>query len=336
MLGSRVLFTADDAVRGRELWASDGASNGTTLVRDLLAGPWRPVDRRTRIVARRPVVRGLRRRRHRRGTVEDRRQRRGHRARRRRPSRHQQLVDPRVHGRGRSPVLGADIGRATSRSSRTAPKLARSRPAICIRRARRRRLGSPPPRGTVFLRGVHTVPRRRALAHRRHAQQHAKHPRPQSRHVHERAARTDSVRQRARLRRNDVDDGHRLWFSDGAAAGTRVIDVFPGGAGSSPRKLTVLGNRLFFTADGPKTGGAELWSSDGTIAGTSPAWPICNPVLAPHNQPSCRPKQRRAVLHRRRRRARASSPLRARRERPGPASSPTSVPARDRESCSGR
>src|SRR5687768_11768787 len=31
-------FAADDGVRGRELWRSDGTSEGTTLVRDILPG----------------------------------------------------------------------------------------------------------------------------------------------------------------------------------------------------------------------------------------------------------------------------------------------------------
>ena len=59
-----------------------------------------------------------------------------------------------------------------------------------------------------------------------------------------------------------------LWRSDGTAKGTqRVKDVRAGEEGSSPRGLTVMGGRLFFTAD-DGTHGRELWVSDGTDAGT--------------------------------------------------------------------
>ena len=37
-LGNTLLFVADDAVNGRELWKSDGTANGTVLVKDLLTG----------------------------------------------------------------------------------------------------------------------------------------------------------------------------------------------------------------------------------------------------------------------------------------------------------
>lgn len=68
--------------------------------------------------------------------------------------------------------------------------------------------------------------------------------------------------------------GTELWVSDGTAAGTTmVIDINPG-TGSSvtnapfSANLIVAGNRLFFPAnDG--TNGIELWSSDGTAAGTT-------------------------------------------------------------------
>lgn len=62
--------------------------------------------------------------------------------------------------------------------------------------------------------------------------------------------------------------GEELWTSDGTPEGTRqVADLAPGSEGSEPRSLTVLGNRLFFTADVEATG-RELWRSDGTSAGT--------------------------------------------------------------------
>src|SRR5204863_301529 len=37
--GAKLLFTADDGVRGRELWQSDGTRAGTALVADLYPGP---------------------------------------------------------------------------------------------------------------------------------------------------------------------------------------------------------------------------------------------------------------------------------------------------------
>ncbi|HYL06057.1 MAG TPA: ELWxxDGT repeat protein, partial [Thermoanaerobaculia bacterium] len=62
--------------------------------------------------------------------------------------------------------------------------------------------------------------------------------------------------------------GQELWFTDGTAAGTRMIkDVLPGSGDSKPRGLTVASGRLFFTAD-DGVHGAELWTSDGTAAGT--------------------------------------------------------------------
>ncbi|HYC91524.1 MAG TPA: ELWxxDGT repeat protein [Thermoanaerobaculia bacterium] len=39
VLGDRVVFAANDGVRGRELWISDGTAAGTRLLRDLVPGP---------------------------------------------------------------------------------------------------------------------------------------------------------------------------------------------------------------------------------------------------------------------------------------------------------
>lgn len=43
-LGARVVFTADDGVRGRELWVTDGTATGTVLLKELIPGteglPW--------------------------------------------------------------------------------------------------------------------------------------------------------------------------------------------------------------------------------------------------------------------------------------------------------
>src|SRR5262245_30345972 len=39
VVGTKIFFTADDGVHGRELWISDGTNVGTTLVRDINPGP---------------------------------------------------------------------------------------------------------------------------------------------------------------------------------------------------------------------------------------------------------------------------------------------------------
>jgi ELWxxDGT repeat protein len=56
--------------------------------------------------------------------------------------------------------------------------------------------------------------------------------------------------------------------SDGTAAGTTLVkDISPGSSASSPSNLTVVGERVFFTATNAEFG-LELWVSDGTAAGT--------------------------------------------------------------------
>jgi ELWxxDGT repeat protein len=70
------------------------------------------------------------------------------------------------------------------------------------------------------------------------------------------------------FRANDGDSGDELWTSDGTAGGTtRLKDIRPGGASSSPQQLTSAGNYVFFSAD-DGVHGSELWRTDGTIAGT--------------------------------------------------------------------
>jgi ELWxxDGT repeat protein len=67
---------------------------------------------------------------------------------------------------------------------------------------------------------------------------------------------------------DDGTAGTELWASDGTAAGTvRVKDIAPGAAASTPFAFRVLGSTLFFDAT-DSTAGAELWKSDGTEAGT--------------------------------------------------------------------
>jgi ELWxxDGT repeat protein len=57
--------------------------------------------------------------------------------------------------------------------------------------------------------------------------------------------------------------GCELWRSDGSPGGTRIVrDLVPGEQGGYPYRMTVAGDRLFFTS------GENLWRSDGTEAGT--------------------------------------------------------------------
>lgn len=78
----------------------------------------------------------------------------------------------------------------------------------------------------------------------------------------------------------DPATGRELWKSDGTVAGTTLVkDINPGAAGSFPfasgrrqsfildTKFPILDGRMYFGADDGVTG-RELWSSDGTTAGT--------------------------------------------------------------------
>ncbi|HEX5718845.1 MAG TPA: hypothetical protein VF179_21970, partial [Thermoanaerobaculia bacterium] len=85
-----------------------------------------------------------------------------------------------------------------------------------------------------------------------------------------------------------ASDGFELWSSDGTAAGTRLIkDIAPGKVpgptpddlnptplSSQPRQLTPDGSNLFFVANTPEHG-TEVWSSDGTPAGTRLLTDLC-------------------------------------------------------------
>ncbi len=65
--------------------------------------------------------------------------------------------------------------------------------------------------------------------------------------------------------------GHRLWFTDGTITGTSLVhDIAPPilTIGSDPVLLARSGGRLFLGAGAP--GQRQLWSSDGTAAGTVP------------------------------------------------------------------
>ena len=67
--------------------------------------------------------------------------------------------------------------------------------------------------------------------------------------------------------------GSEVWSTDGTAAGTMLLkDINPGANGSTNSDndphFTVFNNRLYFVANDGVTGW-ELWSTDGTTAGTS-------------------------------------------------------------------
>ncbi|MBD2576766.1 ELWxxDGT repeat protein [Oscillatoria sp. FACHB-1406] len=72
---------------------------------------------------------------------------------------------------------------------------------------------------------------------------------------------------------DDGSTGEELWVTDGTDVGTQLLKDIRPGTGSSldfinyPPNFTVFNGRLFFTAnDG--INGRELWSTDGTTAGT--------------------------------------------------------------------
>src|SRR5205085_1581848 len=71
----------------------------------------------------------------------------------------------------------------------------------------------------------------------------------------------------------DSNLNRQLWKSDGTAQGTQPLTSFPSGQGSSlVYPIAPLNGKLLFAADAPDandTRGLELWSSDGTAAGTT-------------------------------------------------------------------
>ncbi|MBL8737937.1 MAG: hypothetical protein JNL12_16000 [Planctomycetes bacterium] len=66
--------------------------------------------------------------------------------------------------------------------------------------------------------------------------------------------------------------GREVWISDGTPAGTFLLrDIAPGATSSQPflaENFTTAGNRTFFSANDGSSG-FELWSTDGTPAGTT-------------------------------------------------------------------
>jgi LPXTG-motif cell wall-anchored protein len=71
---------------------------------------------------------------------------------------------------------------------------------------------------------------------------------------------------------NDGIHGYELWVSDGTVAGTSMLlDINTGAessGNSSPQKLVLAGNKVFFRAF-DETAGWEMFATDGTTAGTT-------------------------------------------------------------------
>lgn len=68
---------------------------------------------------------------------------------------------------------------------------------------------------------------------------------------------------------NGLDSGNvgaELYATDGTTTGL-VLDIYPGTSSSSPSNMLAFGGKLYFSASTP-TNGNELWTSDGTAAGT--------------------------------------------------------------------
>lgn len=70
------------------------------------------------------------------------------------------------------------------------------------------------------------------------------------------------------FRGTEPTGGNELWITDGAEAGTqRLKDIYPGSSGSYPTNFVAIGQRTIFTAD-DGVHGNELWVTDGTAEGT--------------------------------------------------------------------
>lgn len=77
-----------------------------------------------------------------------------------------------------------------------------------------------------------------------------------------------SVGERLFFSAGDSEHGQELWVVDSIAATVkRVLDIYPGPAGSDPKPIGVLNDILYFSAE-DQGRGRELWRTDGTAEGT--------------------------------------------------------------------
>ena len=71
--------------------------------------------------------------------------------------------------------------------------------------------------------------------------------------------------------------GQELWTTDLAGNTAQMIDIYPGAPSGmkvdTQHNMVVFNNRLYFTARN-STNGYELWSTDGTVAGTTQAFDL--------------------------------------------------------------
>jgi ELWxxDGT repeat protein len=88
----------------------------------------------------------------------------------------------------------------------------------------------------------------------------------------------------------DAAHGPSLWASDGTPKGTALVKEFFTPSGTDPPifNATAAGDRLFFTTDPflPGDPGIELWTSDGTPAGTKALGAINTGNAGPNSAPS--------------------------------------------------
>jgi ELWxxDGT repeat protein len=70
------------------------------------------------------------------------------------------------------------------------------------------------------------------------------------------------------FRADDGVHGIELWSTDGTTAGTTMIEIWPGPGSGDPYAITEFGGKLYMNAS-DSLHGSELWVSDGTASGTS-------------------------------------------------------------------
>ncbi|HEX5086971.1 MAG TPA: ELWxxDGT repeat protein [Nocardioides sp.] len=234
-VGRTLFFTASDTIHGRELWKSDGTRHGTVLVKDIKPGPRGQHDGPTYLTA----VDG-------------------------------KLLftaDDRAHGTElwksdgtkRGTVLVKDVGRGRSSSypssltavGETLFLLAGSTHGTELWKSNGTKAG------TVLVKTLN--------------------PGGMSNDYDYDPASLTAAGTLLYFTDDDETHGRELWKSNGTKAGTVLVkDIYPGGFDSDgyrypnesyPSFLATVGGKLYFAAT-DSTRGRELWSSNGTKAGT--------------------------------------------------------------------